>query len=191
MVKGGKKCVAAASNDTAPALMSLDAVLEFEGPEGSRELSINELYVADGIVNRDARPGELLVAVRLPAPAAGHHGAYGKLRTRGSIDFPLLGVAVQIDLDETGTISSADLVVTALQARPVRVRKAAGLLIGVNPKGDDCSSAIQAVADAAYKQCHPLSNIPGDAEYRREMIPVYVSRTLKAALQGNGPVHHI
>ena len=191
VVKGGKKCVAAASNDTAPALMSLDAVLEFEGPEGSRELPINELYVADGIVNRDARPGELLVAVRIPAPAPGHHGAYGKLRTRGSIDFPLLGVAARIDLDESGVICAADLVVTALQARPVRVRKAAGLLAGAAPESEDFNSTIQAVADAAYKQCHPLTNIPGDAEYRREMVPVYVSRTLKAALQKSGPVHHI
>ena len=191
VVKGGKKCVAAASNDTAPALMSLDAVLEFEGPEGSRELPINELYIADGIVNRDARPGELLVAVRIPAPAPGHHGAYGKLRTRGSIDFPLLGVAARIDLDASGVICAADLVVTALQARPVRVRKASDLLVGATPESEDFSSTIQAVADAAYKQCHPLTNIPGDAEYRREMVPVYVSRTLKAALQKRGPIHHI
>ena len=191
VVAGGQKCVAAASNDTAPALMTLGAVLELAGPEGEREVSIDEFYTSDGIVNRDLRPGELLVAVRIPPPAEGHHGAYGKLRTRGSIDFPLLGVAVRVDLDSQGTISSADLVLTALQARPLRVRKAAGLLEGRSPTDADFDATIQSVAAAAKKQCHPLANIPGDHEYRHEMVPVYVSRTLRAAIQAAGPVHHI
>ena len=191
VVKGGKKCVAAASNDTGPALMSLGAVLELAGPEGEREVAIDDFYVADGIVNRDIRPGELLVAVRIPAPSAEHKSAYGKLRTRGSIDFPLLGVACRLDLDGDGTISSADLVFTALQARPVRARKAAELLEGATPGGDGFEEVVTAVAAAAYKQCHPLANIPGDHEYRREMVPVYVKRTLRAALEGAGPVHHI
>ena len=54
---------------------------------------------------------------RLP----GHRGAYGKLRERGSIDFPLLGVAARIDLDAEGVIERAELVLTALAARPRRV----------------------------------------------------------------------
>ena len=191
VVKGGKKCVAAASNDTAPALMSLGAVLELAGPEGAREVTIDEFYVADGIVNRDVRQGELLVAVRIPAPAAGHRSAYGKLRTRGSIDFPLLGVACSFDLDAAGVIANADLVVTALQARPTRARKAIALLEGADTSGEGFEAVIAAVAAAARKQCHPLPNIPGDHEYRREMVPVYVTRTLRAALDEGGPVHHI
>lgn len=191
VVKGGKKCVAAASNDTAPALMSLGAVLELAGPEGAREVPIDEFYVADGIVNRDVRQGELLVAVRIPAPAAGHRSAYGKLRTRGSIDFPLLGVACSFDLDAAGVIANADLVVTALQARPTRARKAIALLEGADTSSEGFEAVIAAVAAAAHKQCHPLPNIPGDHEYRREMVPVYVTRTLRAALGESGPVHHI
>ena len=191
VVAGGSKCVAAASNDSGPALMSLGAVLELRGPEGEREVPIEDFYVADGIVNRDIRPSELLVAVRIPAPSAGHLSAYGKLRTRGSIDFPLLGVACRLDLNGDGTISSADLVFTALQARPVRARKAAQLLEGAAPQSEDFEDVVTAVAAAAYKQCHPLANIPGDHEYRREMVPVYTKRALKAALDGSGPVHHI
>ncbi len=191
VVEGGKKCVAAASNDTAPALMSLGAVLELAGPEGEREVPIEDFYVADGIVNRDVRRGELLIAIRIPAPSAEHRSAYGKLRTRGSIDFPLLGVACRLDLDSSGVISSADLVFTALQARPVRARKAAELLVGSAPASEGFDEVVSAVAAAAYKQCHPLPNIPGDHEYRREMVPVYVARTLRAAVEGTGPVHHI
>jgi hypothetical protein len=36
-----------------------------------------------------------------------------------------------------------------------------------------------------------MDNVPGVAEYRREMVPVYVRRTLRAAARGAGPVHHV
>jgi len=191
VVKGGQKCVAAASNDTAPALMSLGAVLELASPEGAREVPIDEFYVADGIVNRDVRPGELLVAIRIPAPTSGHMSAYGKLRTRGSIDFPLLGVAARLDLDEAGAVADADLVITALQARPSRVRGVADTLSGTAPGTRAFREAVEHVAGRARKQCHPVDNIPGDAAWRHAMVPVYVRRTLTAAAECGGPVHHI
>ena len=43
-------------------------------------------------------------------------------------------------------------------------------------------TAVAQVMDAAYKQCTPLPNIPGDHEWRQEMVPVYVKRALAAAL---------
>lgn len=191
VVQGGSKCVAAASADTAPALMTLGAVLTFASRNGWRDVAIDDLWVADGIVNRRVDPGEILASVRIPPVPAGHRGAYGKLRDRGSIDFPLLGVAVRLDLDAGGTVTAADLVLTALAARPKRVAQAASLLAGVLPGTDRFDAAVGALADAARRQCHTLANIPGDHEWRREMIPVYVSRTVHAAARRGGPVHHI
>ena len=191
VVEGGKKCVAAASNDTAPALMSLDAPLVFEGPDGWREMPLDELWKPDGIDNKHRRPGEILVEVRVPPRAAGHRGAYGKLRDRGSIDFPLFGCAVRLDLDGGERVADAALVAVALQARPVRVKQVAELLAGRQVGSPEFDEALQAVAARAHKQCHPLDNIPGDMEYRRRMVPVYVRRTLAAAATGAGPVHHL
>lgn len=186
VVEGGSRCVAAASNDTAPPLMTRGAVLEIAGPSGRREVVLDEWWVNDGIRNHRLARGELLVAVRLPPPPAGHRGAYGKLRVRGSIDFPLLGVAVRVDLDEDGRVRAADLVATALQARPRRVAEASQALVG--SAGEDLEEAIERAAAAAYRRLKPIENIPGDAEYRREMVPVLVRRTLRAALAGEGPV---
>ena len=191
VVQGGRKCVAAASNDSAPALMTLGASLTFVGPQGSRQVRVDELWRADGIANKDVAPGEILTEVRVPAQAPGHRGAYGKLRDRGSIDFPLLGVAVRLDLAEDGTVADGDAVAVALAARPLRIKKTATELFGHRPGTADFEGAVERVAAAAYKQCHPLPNIPGDHDYRREMVPVYVRRTLLAAAQGSGPVHHI
>jgi len=190
VVSGGANCVAAASNDTAPALMTLSATLVFAGPDGRRELAIDELYTADGIYNKRVR-GEILTGVRLPPTPPGHRGAYGKLRERGSIDFPLLGIAARLDLAPDGAVAAADLCAVALQARPVRLRKAADALLGVRAEAPAFAEAVRAAAELARKQCHPLPNIPGDHDYRREMVPVFVRRTLLAAAQGAGPVHHV
>src|SRR5688572_5239491 len=68
VVKAGKKCVAAASNDTAPVLMTLDARVRLVGPDGARELALRDFYVADGIVNTVLRPGEILTEAIVPRP---------------------------------------------------------------------------------------------------------------------------
>jgi 4-hydroxybenzoyl-CoA reductase subunit beta len=190
VVAGGANCVAAASNDTAPALMSLDARVVFQGAAGRRELSLEELYTSDGIHNKRVR-GEVLVRVRIPPLPAGHVGAYGKLRQRGSIDFPLLGIAARLDLSDEREVRSAALCAVALQARPLRLARAARALVGARAGTPGFQAALDEAAELARKQCHPLPNVPGDAEYRREMVPVYVRRTVRAALEGTGPVQHL
>ncbi len=191
VVAGGRKCVAAASNDSAPALMSLSALVDVEGPEGRRTLPVDDLWLADGIWNKKLGKGEVLVRVRVPPQAAGHRGAYGKLRDRGSIDFPLLGVAARLDVGDDGAVADADLVAVALAARPVRVRGARERLVGARPGEASFREAVEAVADEAHRRLTPLENVPGDAEYRAAMVPVYVRRTLLAAAEGAGPVHHL
>ena len=191
VVKGGKNCVAAASNDSAPTLMTLGATLEFASPRGRRAIAIDDFWVADGIFNKKVERDEVLVSIQVPKAPAGHRGAYGKLRDRGSIDFPLLGVAVRLDLDAQGAVEHADVVVTALAAQPKRITKLDAILRGQRPGTPEFEAAVAEAAALAHKQCKPLPNIPGDADYRRDMVPVYVKRTLLAASRGEGPVHHV
>jgi 4-hydroxybenzoyl-CoA reductase subunit beta len=191
VVSGGSRCVAAASADSAPALMTLGAGLEIHGAAGLRLVPLDTFWVADGISNRRMGPGEVLAGVRIPPTPAGHRGAYGKLRERGSIDFPLLGVAARLDVSADGRVERADLVITALGAQPKRIRQAATRLPGERPGTAAFDLAVEEVAHAAYRQCHTVANIPGDDAWRREMVPVYVRRTVRAAAGGTGPVHHV
>jgi 4-hydroxybenzoyl-CoA reductase subunit beta len=191
VVEGGAKCVAAASNDSAPALMTLDAELAFEGVGGARTVRIDEFWLGDGVQNKKVTQGEILVEVRVPKTPAGHRGAYGKLRERGSIDFPLLGIAARIDADAEERVTRADLVVTALAARPHRVQRASELLQGAVLSSPDFATRVAELARLAHKQCHPVENVPGDAAWRKEMVPVYVRRTFLAASLRSGPVHHV
>jgi 4-hydroxybenzoyl-CoA reductase subunit beta len=179
VVESGRKCVAALETDTVPVLCTLGGSLMLVRRGTARTVAVDGFYKPDGIAHRGVEPGELLTEIRVPKQAPGHRGAYGKLRDRGSIDFPLLGVAVRVDLDG-GKIADADVVVGALQARPVRIKGAADALRGVDAKA--AAGPIDVVAAQAWKQCHPMPNIPGDPGYRREMVPVFVKRTLAAAL---------
>lgn len=179
VVRGGQHCVAAASNDSAPALIALEAELVTLGPKGERHLPAAEFYTADGIRNTVLLPGEIVVRVAIPI-VLGRVSAFEKLRRRDAIDFPLLSVAARVDRDvATDRVEAVELVVSALGARPRRVRAASKL-------ASEPSSAalIEKLADAAFTECKPLTNLDDDPEWRREMVRVVVKRALTRALHG-------
>jgi 4-hydroxybenzoyl-CoA reductase subunit beta len=175
VVAGGKKCVAAASNDTATMLLALDATVELRSTRGARTLPLDAFYVPDGVKNTVLEPDELLVAVRVPKGGASRKEGYAKLRHRNSIDFPLLSVAARVDVDDAGLIRHARLVVSALQARPNRVPLDA--LVG--RRLDDEAAA--EMGRIAFSRCNPMTNIADDPAWRRDMIPVMVRRAVDDA----------
>ncbi len=182
VVEGGKRCVAAASNDTAPALLALEASLELVGPDGRRTLPVAALYRADGAAHLALRPHELLVAIRLPPPPPGLRGAYEKLRSREAIDFPLLGVAASIARDGE-RVTHAAAAAVALQARPLALPGVGEALVGLGRGTPEAAAAIDALAAEAGRKLRPLANVPGDAAWRQELVPVIVRRALAAALE--------
>ena len=175
----GKRCVAAHSSDVAPALISLGAEIEIGGAAGRRTMALDEFFVGDGVHNNVLKPEELVLRVTVPAAARGRAASYLKLRPRGAIDFPMLSVAFSARVSN-GACDDARLVVSALGAKPRLIGGLDGLVKGRSL--DDQLGA--ALADAAYKQCHPLINVPYDHDYRREMVPVFVRRAVHDAAQG-------
>ena len=92
---------------------------------------------------------------------------------------------------EDETIAYSCLAAVALQARPLLLERSEESLVGLRPGTEAFEHGIEEAAKRAYQKCRPLDNVPGDSDWRREMVPVYVRRTLLAALEGTGPVHHI
>lgn len=175
VVRGGQKCVAAASNDTAPALLALEADIHLVGPNGTRVVAASDFYTADGIKNTVIEPGELVVRVSIPR-RLNRRSAFEKLRRRGAIDFPLLSIAARVDFSaqDAQRIEAADVVVSALGARPRRIRAAAMVRPGISVEG-----FVRDIARGAYTECKPLPNVDEDTEWRREMVPELVERTLR------------
>jgi 4-hydroxybenzoyl-CoA reductase subunit beta len=169
----GRKCVAAHSADTPPALMTLGAVAELAGPAGTREVAVADFFVADGIWNTVRRPDEIVLAVRVPI-RPGTRAAFRKVRQRGAIDFPLLNVAVAADMDGDGEVRELRIVVSALGSRPRFVSGLDAIAAGRRLDAD----TVEAVAQRAFQQSQPLTNIIVDTEWRRAMVPVEVRRAL-------------
>ena len=172
---GGTKCWAAFSGDTPPALLCLDAEIEIASATGTRRIPLRDFYTGEGDNHRRLRPQELVTRVFLPSTSAGYRGVYRKLRIRGSIDYPLAGVAVALKRSN-GHVEDLRIAMTAVNPAPVLVNGVSALL-----KGSHVDEAIaEAAGDLAVKTAKPLTTSALTPEYRREMIRVFTKRAVLA-----------
>jgi 4-hydroxybenzoyl-CoA reductase subunit beta len=175
---GGTKCWAVFSGDTPPALLCLNAEIEIASTGGRRRISLRDFYTGLGDNYRKLQSNELVTRVFLPASMADYCGIYRKLRVRGSIDYPLAGVAVVMKR-ANGHVADAQIGITAVNPAPLLVKGASELLAG---KAVDQALA-EAAGDLAAKISKPLTTSALTPEYRREMIRVFTKRAVLAAAQ--------
>ena len=175
---GGSKCWAAFSGDTPPALLCLNAEIEIASAANSRRIRLRDFYTGEGDNYRRLQPNELVTKVILPQSAYGYRGIYRKLRVRGSIDYPLAGVAVAIKRSN-GRIEDIQIALTAVNPAPVLV---AGLSVITNNGAIDDRAAEHA-AELAARTAKPLTTSALTPEYRREMIRVFTKRAILTAIE--------
>jgi 4-hydroxybenzoyl-CoA reductase subunit beta len=170
---GGNFCWATFSGDTPPALLCLGAELEIAGPDGVRHTPLSEFYVNDGIARLHLAANEIVARVLLPEAAAGWRGSYHKLRVRGSIDYPLAGVAVALKM-KSGRVEDARVAVTALNPAPQLVKDADAHLIGMMLSEE----LGEKIGELAARTAKPLTTSALTPEYRREMVRVFARRAV-------------
>jgi len=173
---GGNFCWATFSGDTPPALLCLGAEVEIAGPEGLRRTPLSEFYVNDGIVRLHLAPNEMVTRVHLSESTAGWRGSYQKLRVRGSIDYPLAGVAVALKM-KSGRVEDARVAITALNPAPFLVKDADAHLIGMAPNEE----IAERIGELAASTAKPLTTSALTPEYRREMVRVFARRAVMQA----------
>jgi 4-hydroxybenzoyl-CoA reductase subunit beta len=166
-----KRCVAASSTDTAPALIALDAAVTLVSASGAREVKVEDLYRNDGIDYLSRRPDEILTEVRVPA---GWKSTYWKLRRRGSFDFPILGVAAALKF-ENETITEARIALGAVASRPFLVEKAGQFLKGKKLTDEVIAEAAGMVANRAK----PMDNTDMDLYWRKEVADDFAGYALR------------
>jgi 4-hydroxybenzoyl-CoA reductase subunit beta len=179
---GSSKCWAVQSSDLVPVMVAIGAKFRLASTLGERMIDAAGFYNDDGIDYLKKRPDELLVDIHLP-PLNGWRASYQKLRRRGAFDFPVLGVAAYVRLDEsirTGSgsdrvVGAAKIVLGGIAPSPVQVQEAASALIG-HPFDDD---HIQAAAEAAYIKARPLDNTDFVMNWRKQMTRQYTLRALQ------------
>ena len=165
--------------DLPPVLAALGAEVSVEGPGGQRRLAVENLY--SGYYETVLKQGELITAVHVP-PQRGWCSAYLKCTTRSADDWPALGVAVALKV-ENGSIADSRIAVAAATERLMRLRSAEAALAG--EKAAD--AAIARAAEAAAAEAQTVDDSRGSAAYKTALVRVYVRRALREA-QGYGAV---
>lgn len=174
----GRKCRAAYCADLAPALLALEAEIEIVRADGGQSVKpLHELYRDDGADFLALETGEIIVAVRLPAPQGA--SGYAKACARGAIDFPLAGVAMALALRD-GRISHLRVALTGTNSRPLLVAGTEAML-GAEPG----EAAAVALARLVQKQAAPMRTTIGAADYRRQVAAVLARRLLARLSKGD------
>src|SRR6266576_1721944 len=122
------RCWAVSSSDTAPMAIALDGLVTLAGTDGEREVPVATLYRDDGIEYMAKQPSEVVTGLRLKA-RPDTRSAYVKLRRRGSIDFPIAGAAVALELDGD-IVSGCRIVLSAVASYPLEAPAAEAFLKG-------------------------------------------------------------
>jgi xanthine dehydrogenase YagS FAD-binding subunit len=173
-------CIATHPSDFSVPLVALDAIAEVEGPGARGEIPVDSLHRlpgADPQRSTALEPGELIVALRLPAEAAAFsdHARYLKLRERTSFAFAVVSAAATLRLQD-GSIQEARIALGGVAAKPWRAREAEAALKGAPPSRE----AFARAADIALADARPS----GDNAFKIELARRIVLRTLAAAAEG-------
>ncbi|WP_299836480.1 xanthine dehydrogenase family protein subunit M [uncultured Jannaschia sp.] len=173
-------CIATNPSDFCVPLAALEAVVEVQGPEGKREIAIADFHSLPGDTpeRRTAlEPGELILALRLPASAAAFagHARYLKVRERTSYAFALVSAAAALRM-EGDRIAEARLALGSVAAKPWRVVEAEALLAGQAPDPDLFARA----AEAALTGAAPS----GDNSWKIDLARRTAARSLAMAAAG-------
>jgi CO/xanthine dehydrogenase FAD-binding subunit len=159
-----------------PAVISaLGGTLVVEGPKGVRRITSDDFYV--GLFATDLAADEVLTEIELPPQAARSGFAIQEI-TRRHGDYALVGIAVQVEVDEAGTCRGAKMVYFSVGEGPFLASNASAMLIGEKPTGALIESAAH---DAAMKDLEPPSDIHASALYRRHLALVLGRRALTEA----------
>lgn len=172
---GGQFCWAAWSGDSAPAFLALDAEVEIANVKGAWRVPLAAFYKNDGKDRIALARNEIVTAVRVPARMSGRRGVYHKLRVRDSIDYPLAGVAIAMDVDSSGVCRDARVALSAVNPAPVLVSAGAEALIGRKWSRE----LAEEVAHSAIRTGKPLTTSGSTPVYRREMVRVFTRRALE------------
>lgn len=174
---GGNLCNSGPAADSTPALIALGAVCVIAGPDGTREVPVEQFCTAPG--KNVLRGGELLVELRFP-PRPPHSGShYRRFIPRNEMDIAVVGVGASVVLDGAGeTFTSARIALGAVAPTPLFADSASRLLTG-RPVTDD---SIRAAAEAARAIVRPIDDMRGTIEFRRHVTGVLVERVLREAV---------
>jgi aerobic carbon-monoxide dehydrogenase medium subunit len=160
--------------DLPPLFAALGAHVSVVGPNGKREISVEDLYA--GYYETVLRKNELIAEAIVP-PLNGALASYMKITSRSADDWPALNIGVRLEKDGA-RIGDARIVISAATEKVTRLPKTERLLKGASPNDKSLAEA----ADIAAAEVSFLSDAHGSAAYKKELLRVYLKRAIRKAL---------
>jgi len=183
VIKGGNKCNALYASDTAPALIALNARVKICNSENtSKEIPIENFFTGVGEPVNILKQDEIMTQITIPNNSSGGaetRGAFNKLCFREGLEYPVINVAVLLELNKEKICKNAKIVIGAVTSSPVRAKNAEEKL-----KGKKIDEAL--IAEAGKTASKDISVIPylwASPGYKRKMIEVCVGRGIRKALE--------
>jgi len=172
---GGALAHADPRQDLPPALVTLGATAEIDGPEGNR--TVPAAQIAVGMMETVLRPGEMITAVRIPI-VPGTRSVYLRFTPGSAADYPTVAAAASATRNPDGTLASVALSLGAVDRTVLAVPEAAALAGQRRPTAE----SLAAVAEDAARRARPVASRRGSAGYVRAMTAVWARRALLACL---------
>jgi CO/xanthine dehydrogenase FAD-binding subunit len=175
---GGNLCNASPAADSIPVLIAYGAICVIAGPNGTREMPVEDFCVAPG---RNAlQNGEFLLSLKLPAPKVGFGAAYLRFIPRNEMDIAVVGAGAAVQLDENrNNFVSARVSLGAVAPKPLYIPEAGAALAGKPVNAANIEEAAK-LAQAAAK---PITDMRGTAEYRKHLSGVMARRAIEKAVE--------
>jgi carbon-monoxide dehydrogenase medium subunit len=175
---GGNLCNASPAADTIPPLIAHAAVAVVAGKGGTQEVPVEQFCTAPG--RTILKPGQFLVGLRLPPPKPRSGSAYLRFIPRNEMDIAVVGVGVTLTLDDARSrCTAARIALAAVAPTPLLVPEAGQALVD----GAISETLIAKAASLAQAAARPITDMRGDADYRRHLVGVLTKRAVRAALE--------
>jgi len=170
---GGSLAHADPAGDWGSVMIALDGEVLARSVRGGRTIPIRDFF--DGTFTTTLAPDELLTEVRVPKPSGRSGGTYLKLERKVG-DYATVAAAVHLELED-GRVGRAGIGLTAVAPENLGAREAERSLAGAEPGAGAFAEAARLAAAAA----EPVDDVRGSAEYKREVVRVFVERGLARA----------
>jgi len=172
---GGNLCNGSPAGDSVPALIAAGCTAIIAGPDGKKELPIEEFHTGPG--KTVLKNGEMLVSLKFPKRESNSSDAYLRMTPRTEMDIAVVGCGVNLTLDND-ICTSVRVSLGAVAPTPLLIKEASDIMVGTNLN----SEVLEKVARICMDSCNPINDKRGTIEYRTKVAGVLFKRATLIAI---------
>ncbi|MDH5399966.1 MAG: xanthine dehydrogenase family protein subunit M [Cyclobacteriaceae bacterium] len=173
---GGNLAHGDSANDQPAVMLALRATIVATGPEGTGQASIDDFF--HGFYMTALGPQDILTEIQIPVAGKGTGSAYHKIERKAG-DYAASGVAVNLQIDGSGTCKEIGIGLTNVNPVPLRAQRSEDHLKGKKLTGD----LILEAAKMAAEDCSPSADLRGSEAYKRSITRELTVRMINKALE--------